>query len=576
MTSPSIFDGKSDVLEWLLKIKAKLISKGYKSQLLDINRPAQAEARTQWDALADKAVGTILMYLSPGVAMQFEDKLTPQILMEAIKTHYKPDESQEIERLEAELAGLKYNGEDPVIWIATIKGLIVKLTSKQAKPADRTIKNVVLKALAAEPAYKVRVEVIKHSYPDITLEDLWIAISRFTYPIEYNDESVFVMNNKINTLTKKINKLKMADRYNKKNDYEKKTNVDKSNKSSFSDTSDEEKSSTDNKRNKDKNKNKNKPYNYSLFYKTSDDNSSKLKKNKMVKQRDYKIDKLKQHKINKHINTAEVLSNITDRENLLESYSLNELFDIDEKENSTRNSVDSTLVGCNTRDKEEILLQKEVIDNDFKVKAKQLSDKLIVRVKVLLKWQMMFAQLPTAIKAACEAAAKKKSSEHLFLPTLTGLFGGIIMVQNKTQENRSFNQIIETDNVVEKETEIQLIDKEMMKLETDLREPIIIINSTIDKVQKFEKYLHHQGGVKGEGIIQRNLHHHDIEQESKIEGILCLDNNNSNIIIETAVKHVCKNELHKRGKPIAKIKMKNDTNKKKLIGKVNQSLKIWQ
>ena len=34
MGSVNVFDGKEDVLRWLLKIKAKLISKGYKSVLM--------------------------------------------------------------------------------------------------------------------------------------------------------------------------------------------------------------------------------------------------------------------------------------------------------------------------------------------------------------------------------------------------------------------------------------------------------------------------------------------------------------------------------------------------------------
>ena len=38
MGSVNVFDGKEDVLGWLLKIKAKLISKGYKSVLTDITK----------------------------------------------------------------------------------------------------------------------------------------------------------------------------------------------------------------------------------------------------------------------------------------------------------------------------------------------------------------------------------------------------------------------------------------------------------------------------------------------------------------------------------------------------------
>ena len=35
----NMFDRKEDVLGWFLKIKAKLISKGYKSLLTDVTRP---------------------------------------------------------------------------------------------------------------------------------------------------------------------------------------------------------------------------------------------------------------------------------------------------------------------------------------------------------------------------------------------------------------------------------------------------------------------------------------------------------------------------------------------------------
>ena len=98
----NVFNGKEDVVGWLIKIKAKLISKGYKSVLTDITRPGviAVEARAAWNTLADKAVGTILLYLSSDIAVQFENKLTPQTLMNAVKTHYMPDQQQEIDKLE--------------------------------------------------------------------------------------------------------------------------------------------------------------------------------------------------------------------------------------------------------------------------------------------------------------------------------------------------------------------------------------------------------------------------------------------------------------------------------------------
>jgi len=83
-----------------------------------------------------------------------------------------PDQQQEIEKLEIELSNLNYNNEDPVIWTAGMKGLVAKLMHKQAKPQDRTVKSVVLKALATEPEYKIGVEVIKQTQPNIMLDDL--------------------------------------------------------------------------------------------------------------------------------------------------------------------------------------------------------------------------------------------------------------------------------------------------------------------------------------------------------------------------------------------------------------------
>ena len=69
MSSINVFNGKEDVLGWLIKMKAKLISKGYKSVLNDAVKPQGADAKAAWEALADKAVGTILMYLSPEIAV---------------------------------------------------------------------------------------------------------------------------------------------------------------------------------------------------------------------------------------------------------------------------------------------------------------------------------------------------------------------------------------------------------------------------------------------------------------------------------------------------------------------------
>ena len=77
--------------------------------------------------LADKAVGIILLYLSSDIAVQFENKLTPQALMDTVKNHYVLDQQQEIDRLKIELNNLSYAREDPVIWTACVRGLIGKL-----------------------------------------------------------------------------------------------------------------------------------------------------------------------------------------------------------------------------------------------------------------------------------------------------------------------------------------------------------------------------------------------------------------------------------------------------------------
>ena len=78
----NVFDRKENILRWFLKIKAKLISKEYKSVLIDVTRlgVVAVDAKAAWNALANKAVGTILLYLSSDIAVQFESKLTPQTI----------------------------------------------------------------------------------------------------------------------------------------------------------------------------------------------------------------------------------------------------------------------------------------------------------------------------------------------------------------------------------------------------------------------------------------------------------------------------------------------------------------
>jgi len=68
MGSIEVFNGSSDVMGWLSKVRAKLISKGYKQHLLDANRPADGAAAGAWGAQADKAVGVILTYLDLYIA----------------------------------------------------------------------------------------------------------------------------------------------------------------------------------------------------------------------------------------------------------------------------------------------------------------------------------------------------------------------------------------------------------------------------------------------------------------------------------------------------------------------------
>ena len=51
MGSVNVFDGKEDVLGWLFEMKAKLISKGYKSVLTDVTRPGvvAVDAKAAWN-----------------------------------------------------------------------------------------------------------------------------------------------------------------------------------------------------------------------------------------------------------------------------------------------------------------------------------------------------------------------------------------------------------------------------------------------------------------------------------------------------------------------------------------------
>jgi len=163
MSVISSFDGSGDVMSWSAQVRAKLIAKRYKNYLQDANKPVLDVARIAWKAQADKATGVILTYLNPDIAVQFEDKGTPQTLLESVIAYYHPDQRQEVDRLESELNTLTYDGSDPVVWAAKIRGLITKLTAKQAAPTERTVRTLVLKTLEQEVEYRIRVEVIRQS-----------------------------------------------------------------------------------------------------------------------------------------------------------------------------------------------------------------------------------------------------------------------------------------------------------------------------------------------------------------------------------------------------------------------------
>ena len=140
------FCGLYDATNWIISVKAKLIAKGYKKQLLDVNRPAanQAAKRLAWDNQVDKAVGIIQMYMDPNIVQEFENLATPETLLNGIRVNYLPDERQEVDRLERKLIELMYDNTDPVLWVAKVRGLVTKLTAKQAAPSERTVRNLVL------------------------------------------------------------------------------------------------------------------------------------------------------------------------------------------------------------------------------------------------------------------------------------------------------------------------------------------------------------------------------------------------------------------------------------------------
>jgi hypothetical protein len=79
---------------------------------------------------------------------------------------------------------LVYDGTDSVLWAAKVRMLVTKLKAKEASFTVRTVRNFVLKALEQESEYKIRVEVIRHSQPDINLVELWAVVARLPYPLK--------------------------------------------------------------------------------------------------------------------------------------------------------------------------------------------------------------------------------------------------------------------------------------------------------------------------------------------------------------------------------------------------------
>ena len=129
MASVLVFEEKGDVVSWIAKMKAKLVSKGYKSHLLNSNRPQDGAERVNWDLNAEKALSAIQLHLHPDIVIHFENLVTPQTLLEGIRNFYLPDAAQKVERLEKEFMELIYDGIDPVSWITDVRGKIARLIS---------------------------------------------------------------------------------------------------------------------------------------------------------------------------------------------------------------------------------------------------------------------------------------------------------------------------------------------------------------------------------------------------------------------------------------------------------------
>ena len=123
------------------------------------------------------------MHLDPTLVRLFEHLETPQTLLNGIREFYSPNIEREIEKLELTFSKLTYDGQDPVIWVAEVRELIAKLTARNAALSDRSIRNTILKALKNEPEYRMRVEIIRVTQPNISPMDLWTHVRRFPYPL---------------------------------------------------------------------------------------------------------------------------------------------------------------------------------------------------------------------------------------------------------------------------------------------------------------------------------------------------------------------------------------------------------
>ena len=144
------------------------------------------------------------------VAGQFVSNITPQTLLAAIVAQYHPDANQEVERLEKKLNKLIYDGTDPVAWGAKIRSLVSKLTLRQAAPSERTVRSLILFALEEQGDYKIRVEIIRHNTPNISLADLWLEVGKLPFPLK-RDESAFVSTNQTNSNNKQMSDNKRYD-----------------------------------------------------------------------------------------------------------------------------------------------------------------------------------------------------------------------------------------------------------------------------------------------------------------------------------------------------------------------------